>query len=98
MMDVGGIESHVVTVLTAVIPLFIASIILYTVRLIKGPTVPDMVIAVDALSYDMAVLLAVLSIVFRSPILISCAMILMLWAYALDIYVAKYLEAKEFGE
>lgn len=95
---IENLEAHVVTVLTYVIPLFIASIILYTVRLLKGPTIPDMVIAVDALSYDVAVLLAVLSIVFRSPILISCAIILMLWAYALDIYVAKYLEAKEFGE
>ncbi|MEM4470470.1 MAG: monovalent cation/H+ antiporter complex subunit F, partial [Desulfurococcaceae archaeon] len=66
--------------------------------LLKGPTIPDMVIAVDALSYDMAVLLAVLSVLFKSPILISCAIVLMLWAYALDVYMAKYLEAKEFGE
>ncbi|MEM1526040.1 MAG: monovalent cation/H+ antiporter complex subunit F [Ignisphaera sp.] len=93
-----SIEIHVITVLTFVIPIFITSIILYTIRLLRGPTIPDMVIAVDALSYDMAVFLAVLSILFKSPILISCAIILMLWAYALDIYVAKYLEAKEFGE
>ncbi|MEM1644438.1 MAG: monovalent cation/H+ antiporter complex subunit F [Ignisphaera sp.] len=93
-----NIETHVTTVLTYVIPIFITSIVLYTIRLLKGPTIPDMVIAVDALSYDMAVFLAVLSILFKSPILISCAIILMLWAYALDIYVAKYLEAKEFGE
>lgn len=93
-----SIETHVTTVLTYIIPIFIISIILYTIRLLKGPTIPDMVIAIDALSYDMAVFLAVLSILFKSPILISCAIILMLWAYALDIYVAKYLEAKEFGE
>lgn len=92
------LETHVVTVLTAAVPIFIVSMVLYTVRLLKGPTVPDMVIAIDAISYDLAVLLAVLSIVFRSPILISCAIVLMLWAYALDIYVAKYLESKEMGE
>lgn len=92
------IEAHVSIVLTSVIPIFVISIILYTIRLLKGPTIPDMVIAVDAISYDVAVFLAVLSILFKSPILISCSMILMLWAYALDIYVAKYLEAKEIGE
>ncbi|MEM0370980.1 MAG: monovalent cation/H+ antiporter complex subunit F [Ignisphaera sp.] len=92
------IETHVTMVMTFVVPIFVVSIILYTIRLLKGPTIPDMVIAVDAISYDVAVFLAVLSILFKSPILISCAMILMLWAYALDIYVAKHLEAKEMGE
>lgn len=93
-----SLETHVTTVLTAIVPIFIVSIILYTIRLLKGPTIPDMVIAVDALSYDVAVFLAVLTILFKSPILISCALVLMLWVYALDIYVAKYLEAKELGE
>lgn len=93
-----NLEAHVTTVMMSVAPVFIASIVLYTIRLFKGPTVPDMVIAVDAISYDIAVFLAVLSILFKSPILISCAMVLMLWAYALDIYVAKYLEAREMGE
>ncbi len=92
------LETHVTTVLSAIIPIFIVSIILYSIRLFKGPTIPDMVIAVDAISYDLAVFLAVLAIVFKSPILIPCAIILMLWAYALDIYVAKYLEAKEYGD
>ncbi|MEM1541690.1 MAG: monovalent cation/H+ antiporter complex subunit F [Ignisphaera sp.] len=92
------IETHVIMVMSLVVPIFIVSIILYTIRLLKGPTIPDMVIAVDAISYDVAVFLAVLSILFKSPTLISCAMILMLWAYALDVYVAKYLEAKEMGE
>jgi multicomponent Na+:H+ antiporter subunit F len=84
--------------ITAIIPIFIVSIILYLIRILKGPTIPDMVIAVDAISYDIAVFLAVLAIYFKSPILISCVIVLMLWAYALDIYVAKYLESKEMGE
>ncbi|HDJ83416.1 MAG TPA: pH regulation protein F, partial [Desulfurococcaceae archaeon] len=32
------------------------------------------------------------------PILIPCAIVLALWIYALDVYVAKYLEAKEIGD
>lgn len=84
--------------ITSVAPIFIASIILYAVRALRGPTIPDMVIAIDAISYDIAVFLAVLAVYFKSPILIPCVIVLMLWAYALDIYVAKYLESKEMGE
>ena len=93
-----GIEEQVMLFITAIIPIFIVSIILYLIRILKDPTIPDMVIAVDAISYDIAVFLAVLAIYFKSPILISCVIVLMLWAYALDIYVAKYLESKEMGE
>jgi len=93
-----SIEDHVLTFISIVIPIFIVSIVLYVIRLVKGPTLPDMVISIDAASYTSAVLLSLLSIFFKSPILIACAIVLMLWAYALDIYVAKYLEAKEYGE
>ncbi|OYT48241.1 MAG: pH regulation protein F, partial [Desulfurococcales archaeon ex4484_42] len=51
------------------------------------------------LTYDLAAFLVILSIFFRSPILIPIAIVLALWIYALDIYVSKYLEAKkELGE
>jgi len=77
---------------------YVAAFLLYTVRIVRGPTVPDMVLAIDALSYDLAAFLVVLSVLFRSPIMIPSALVLVLWAYALDIYVAKYLESKELGE
>ncbi len=83
--------------ITIIIPVFIVSIVLYLIRALKGPTIPDMVIAIDAVSYDIAVFLAVLAVYFKSPILVSCVIVLMLWAYALDIYVAKYLESREMG-
>ncbi|MEM0500773.1 MAG: monovalent cation/H+ antiporter complex subunit F [Ignisphaera sp.] len=92
-----GIEEHVMFFITIIIPVFIVSIVLYLIRALKGPTIPDMVIAIDAVSYDIAVFLAVLAVYFKSPILVSCVIVLMLWAYALDIYVAKYLESREMG-
>ncbi len=79
-------------------PLYFAAFALYIARMIKGPTVPDMVLAVDALSYDLAAFLVLLGILFRAPIMIPCAIVLVLWVYALDIYVAKYFEAGEIGE
>jgi multicomponent Na+:H+ antiporter subunit F len=50
------------------------------------------------MSYDLAAFITILSILFRSPILIAVAIVLALWVFALDIYVAKYLESREMGE
>ncbi len=77
---------------------FMLAIILYSIRIIKGPTIPDMVLAVDALSYDLAVLIVVLAILFDTVYLAVAALPLVLWAYILDMYVAKYLERKELGD
>ncbi len=93
-----SLESHVITFLTFVIPIYIVAFVLYIVRALKGPTIPDIVLAVDALSYDLAAFLAILAVYLRSPLLIPCAIVLALWIYALDVYVAKYLEAREVGE
>jgi len=91
-------DAMVTYFIICIIPIYVAAFLLYFVRILRGPTVPDLVIAVDALGYDLAVFLAILAILFRSPILIACPIVLALWIYALDIYVAKYLEASEVGE
>ncbi|NPA96761.1 MAG: pH regulation protein F [Crenarchaeota archaeon] len=93
-----SLENEVLLFITIVIPIFLAAFIMYIVRALKGPTIPDIVLAVDCLSYDLAAFLALLSIYFRSPILIPCAIVLALWIYALDVYVSKYLMKKEMGE
>lgn len=94
----ADIENIITTFLTVSIAIYVLSFLLYLVRVIKGPTLPDMVIAVDALGFDLAAFLVILSILFRLPILIVCAIVLTLWVYALDIYMAKYLEHGELGD
>lgn len=91
-------ESWIIGFLSASIAVYVVSFTLYFIRIIKGPTIPDMVIAVDALGFDLAAFFVILSILFRSPILIVCAIALALWVYALDIYISKYLEYKELGD
>ncbi len=90
-------ESEVITFIIITLPIYMAAFTLYAVRALKGPTIPDTVLAIDAMTYDLAAFLVVLAIFFRSPILIPTAIVLALWVYALDIYVAKYLESKEMG-
>ncbi len=92
------IESMVTTIIAVAIPIFVVAYVLYFIRVLRGPTIPDRVLAVDALSFDLVVFLIVLSILFRSPILPAVAIVLALWTYALDIFIAKYLERKEMGE
>ncbi len=78
--------------------LFVSSSILYFIRLVKGPTVPDMVLAVDVLSYDLAVFIILFSILCGSPFLAVGALPLVLWAYLLDMYVSKHLAKRELGD
>ena len=87
----------VTSVLTVLIPIYVTSFLIYVVRVVKGPTLPDRVLAVDSLGYDLAAFMVVLSVLLKSPLMVVCGLALALWIYALDIYVAKFLEAKEMG-
>ncbi len=92
------LEWLVTTYLTALMIPYFTAFLLYMVRIIKGPTLSDRVLAVDALGYDLAAFMIILTIILRSPLLIVCGVALILWIFSLDIYVAKYLEAKELGD
>jgi len=93
-----SLEAHVMTFLVCIIPIYTAAFLIYVVRVVKGPSVSDRVLAVDALSFDLAAFLVILGILFKTPILVPIAIVLALWVYALDVYVAKYLEAREMGD
>jgi multicomponent Na+:H+ antiporter subunit F len=91
------LEWLVTTYLTMLMIPYLVAFLLYMIRIIKGPTLPDRVLATDALGYDLAAFMTILTIVLRSPILIVSGVVLILWIFSLDIYVAKYLEARELG-
>jgi len=87
----------VVMLMRIILPLYVTAFILYTVRAIKGPTIPDIILAVDCMSFDIAAFMAILAIYFKSVYLISGAITLALWAYLLDVYIANHLTKKEVG-
>lgn len=91
------VEALVTSVIYAAIPIFIAAYVLYFIRILKGPTLPDRVLAVDCLAFDLTVFLVALGILFRSPVMPAVAVVLALWTYALDVFIAKYLEMREMG-
>jgi len=45
-------SNYIELVISIGAPLYIMAVVLYTIRLIRGPTIPDMVLAVDCLAYD----------------------------------------------
>lgn len=91
-------EDVVNILLLSILPIFIAAYTLYLVRVIKGPTLPDRVLAVDAFFFDVTVFIAVIGIILKQPYMMVTAIIFALWAYALDVYIAKYIERGEMGD
>jgi multicomponent Na+:H+ antiporter subunit F len=75
-----------------VILLYLVSSVMFLIRTVKGPTIFDRVLAVDALSYDLAVFMSLLALYLGEPLLAVSVVILTLWIYALDIIVSKYME------
>ncbi|MGC8982963.1 MAG: monovalent cation/H+ antiporter complex subunit F [Desulfurococcaceae archaeon] len=78
-------------------PLYVLAVVLYTFRLVRGPTIPDAVLAADCIAYDLAVFLTALALYYKTPFMIAPPIMLALWAYLLDIYVSKYLASREVG-
>jgi len=78
-------------------PLYLTAAVLYSIRAIRGPTIPDMVLAIDCLSYDLAVFLAAMALYYKTPFMTAPPIMLALWVYLLDIYVSKYLVTREVG-
>ncbi len=87
-----------VDILGVALMLFVVASIIYFIRLVKGPSVPDMVLAIDVLSYDLVVFIILFSLMCNSPLLAVGALPLMLWAFLLDMYVSKYLMKRELGD
>jgi len=72
-------------------PLYMGAIILYTLRAIRGPTIPDIILAIDCIAYDLAVFLAVVVLYYESPIMITPSILPSLWVYLLDVFISKHL-------
>lgn len=81
-----------------VIVIYVTSAIMFFIRILKGPTIFDRVIAVDALSYDLTVFMALIALYSAKPFIAVPMILIALWAYALDLYISKFVEHEEMGE
>ena len=69
----------------------VALMLLAMVRLLKGPTAADRVVALDAINTLVVAAMIVLAVVFRQFIFVDVAIIYALLAFVGTLYIAKYL-------
>ncbi len=87
-----------ILIIYVVLPALSLSYALYLLVAYRGPTISDRVLAADVFFYSTSILFGAVGLLIRSPIMTACTIVLVLWAYALDIYIAKYLERGELGD
>lgn len=74
---------------------FLAALMLLAlVRLFKGPTTADRVVALDAINTLVVASMILLSVVFRQVILVDVAIVYALLSFVGTLYIAKYLWGK----
>jgi multicomponent Na+:H+ antiporter subunit F len=81
----------------ALVIVYVAAILLLSIVALRGETIGDQVLAIDVITYTSLVLLSLIAIYLKQPLLIVLLIPLALWVYALDIYIAKYLERGDLG-
>ncbi|MBO8154609.1 monovalent cation/H+ antiporter complex subunit F [Thermovirga sp.] len=64
-------------------------------RVVVGPTVPDRIVAADAMTVLMTTTLATLSIVFKNGVFLDIALAFAILAFADVLIMAKYFEHGE---
>ena len=69
----------------------VALMLLAMVRLVKGPTSADRVVALDAVNTLVVAAMIVLGVVFKQFIFIDVAIIYALLSFVGTLYIAKYL-------
>jgi multicomponent Na+:H+ antiporter subunit F len=72
-------------------------ILLAVVRLVKGPALPDRVVAVDLIGNLAVAVLGLLAIRFDEPALLQPAMVLALVAFLGTVAFARYIERRASG-
>ena len=69
----------------------VALMLLAMVRLVKGPTSADRVVALDAVNTLVVAAMIVLGVVFQQFLFIDVAIIYALLSFVGTLYIAKYL-------
>jgi len=84
------------------IPYLIAALatacLICLVRAGLGPTAPDRVVAIDALTSLLVAALVLLGVWYRAPIYLDVALVYAFLAFLGTLAVAKYLEGRRLGD
>lgn len=81
-------------ILYAVLPAMSLAMVLAFVRLVRGPTLPDRVVALDLIGTLGMGMIAVYAIARNLPVLLDVAIVLALLSFLGTIAFARYLERR----
>lgn len=98
-MSIPGIELDPVLGVTAgaAFGLLGISLVLTFLRLLKGPTLPDRVVALDMIAYQAIGFIALYTAVTRQQSFLDAALILALIAFLATVSFARYVERSRGG-
>lgn len=85
-------------VLTISLVIVAISTLLYVYRLVKGPSTPDRVIALDAIGINLIGITAIISIVLNTSAFVEVILLLGILAFIGTVAFSKYLEKGEIIE
>ncbi|PGT89279.1 MULTISPECIES: Na(+)/H(+) antiporter subunit F1 [Bacillaceae] len=74
------------------------STLLFVYRLVKGPSTPDRVIALDAIGINLIAITAIISIVLNTSAFVEVILLLGILAFIGTVAFSKYLEKGEIIE
>ncbi|PMC40645.1 Na(+)/H(+) antiporter subunit F [Bacillus sp. UMB0899] len=85
-------------ILTISLIIVAISTLLYVYRLVKGPSTPDRVIALDAIGINLIGITAIISIVLNTNAFVEVILLLGILAFIGTVAFSKYLEKGEIIE
>lgn len=88
-------ETHLTNLVLGVL---MVAMFMAFVRLVRGPSLPDRVIALDLITVQSAAILAVTTITTRQSVFLDAAIVLALIAFLGTIAFARYLERRGHDE
>ncbi|MBD0407730.1 Na(+)/H(+) antiporter subunit F1 [Bacillus sp. 1021] len=74
------------------------STLLYVIRVIKGPTIPDRVVALDGIGINLIAMTALVSILLRTTAFLDIILLLGILSFIGTVAFAKFLEKGEIIE
>ncbi|TGC07908.1 cation:proton antiporter [Methanolobus halotolerans] len=81
-----------ISMFTFAITFMVLAIVPCIYRIIKGPTIPDRVVALDAMTVVIVVMLAIYSFDRGSAFFMDVALVLSIIAFVGTVTIAKYLD------
>ena len=84
-----------ITFLWIIVVLISLSILAFVYRLVKGPSTPDRVIALDAIGVGLITLIGLISILFDTPFFLEVILLLAVLSFIGTIAFSKFTEKGE---